>query len=122
MKRMLAAALLIALLLGGQAMAADTGDAVNAPITVNAPNTASKTERELSARQPLFRWMVWFARIPSSDESSSPESAEERIQWDWTWKGFWQALFGWTDAPGSACVLPEERRMSACCMFSSAAA
>lgn len=116
MKRMLAAALLIALLLGGQAMAADTGDAVNAPITVN------ETERKLSARQPLFRWMIWFARIPSSDESSSPESAEEQIQWDWTWKGFWQALFGWADAPGSACVLPEERRMSACCMFSSAAA
>lgn len=115
MKRMLAAALLIALLLGGQAMAADSGDAANAP------NRTNGMERTLSARQPLFRWMFWFARIPSSDGSVSPESAEEQIQWDWTWKGFWQALFGWVDAPGSACVLPVERRMGACCMFSSAA-
>lgn len=42
--------------------------------------------------QPLFWGMldpelsVWFARLPQ-------EASDSALHWDWSWRGFWAALF-----------------------------
>ena len=33
----------------------------------------------------LFGWTAYFARIPA-----------DALEWDWTWNGFWRALFGYS--------------------------
>ena len=37
----------------------------------------------------LFGWTAYFARIPAAD---TPDT----LEWDWTWGGFWRALFGYS--------------------------
>lgn len=37
----------------------------------------------------LFGWTAYFARIPA-DAADTPDT----LEWDWTWGGFWRALFG----------------------------
>ena len=36
----------------------------------------------------LFGWTAHFARIPAD--------AADTLEWDWTWGGFWRALFGYS--------------------------
>lgn len=39
----------------------------------------------------LFGWTAYFARIPA-DAADTPDT----LEWDWTWTGFWRALFGYS--------------------------
>ena len=39
----------------------------------------------------LFGWTAYFARIPA-DAADTPDT----LEWDWTWGGFWRALFGYS--------------------------
>lgn len=39
----------------------------------------------------LFGWTAYFARIPA-DAAETPDT----LEWDWTWGGFWRALFGYS--------------------------
>ena len=39
----------------------------------------------------LFGWTAYFARIPA-DAADTPDT----LEWDWTWNGFWRALFGYS--------------------------
>lgn len=39
----------------------------------------------------LFGWTAYFARIPA-DAAEIPDT----LEWDWTWNGFWRALFGYS--------------------------
>ena len=45
----------------------------------------------------LFGWTAYFARIPA-DASARPRGdaadTPDTLEWDWTWNGFWRALFG----------------------------
>lgn len=74
--------------------------ALSAQLLCNAPPTAHPSALTLAAAHraaPVRLWWslidpelsLWFARVP---EETSP--GEDRVLWDWSWRGFLAALFG----------------------------